>query len=104
MFVNTSSLHLGANASDRAGDLAGTGADRLFMAGLTAGMFGNFQAANSFHDAVGGAKEHHTTKLNEHKEALTGIATKVRAVAAEFTDMDNANAQRLRDVAPADTR
>jgi hypothetical protein len=42
--------------------------------------------------------------VNEHKEALTGIATKVRAVAAEFTDMDNANAQRLRDVAPADTR
>lgn len=98
MHVDPQALRAGANASDDAGGHADTGAQRLDLAGLTTGMFGDFEAANSFHTALGTAKDDHRDALHGHHDNLAGIAENVRAAAATFTSMDNRNAKLLRDV------
>ncbi|GFG75288.1 DUF2563 family protein [Mycobacterium botniense] len=98
MFVNPVSLHIGAGASERAGDHAGAGADRLSLAGVVGGMFGDFDAAHDFHQVLRAAKDHHTQRLHKHHDNLTGIAATARSIAAAFTEMDRHNAKRLCDV------
>ncbi|MEB3031642.1 DUF2563 family protein [[Mycobacterium] nativiensis] len=98
MHVIPQALRTGANVSDDAGGHANTGAQRLGLAGVTTGMFGDFEAAHSFHTALGTAKDGHRDALAAHHENLTGIAENVRTAATTFTNMDNHNAELLRDV------
>ncbi|MEO6793993.1 MAG: DUF2563 family protein [Mycobacterium sp.] len=98
MFVNPHVLRTGANVSDDAGGHANAGAQRLGLAGVTAGMFGDFDAAHSFHTALGSAKDNHRDALQDHHLSLTGIAENVRTAATAFTHRDNHNADLLRDV------
>lgn len=98
MYVNPHALHTGANVSDDAGGHADTGAQRLGLAGVTTGMFGDFEDAHSFHTALGTAKDDHRDALQHHHQNLTGIAENVRTAASAFTNMDHHNAQLLRDV------
>lgn len=98
MHVNSPALRAGANVSDDAGAHANTGAQRLSVAGVTAKIFGDFDAAHSFQTALGRAKDHHCEALQAHHQNLTGIAENVRTAAATFTEMDNHNAKLLRDV------
>jgi len=104
MFVNPQALRTGANVSDDAGAHAGTGAQRLGLAGVNTGIFGDFDAAHSFHAALGTAKDGHRDALQDHHQNLTGIAENVRTAATAFTRMDDHNAKRLRDVAPGPGR
>ncbi|MGV0624725.1 DUF2563 family protein [Mycolicibacter minnesotensis] len=98
MHVNPAALHDGANVADEAGGHADTGAQRLAQAGVTAKLFGDFDAAHSFHTALGSAKDDHRDTLLGHHQNLTGIAENVRTAATAFTKMDNDNAARLRNV------
>lgn len=98
MHVNPQALHTGANVSDDAGDHADTGAQRLGRAGVNTGIFGDFDAAHSFHTALGTAKDGHRDALQDHHQNLTGIAENVRTAATAFTRMDHHNADLLRDV------
>ncbi|GFG70624.1 DUF2563 family protein [Mycolicibacter senuensis] len=98
MHVDPQALRTGANASDDAGQHANTGAQRLGVAGVTAGMFGDFDEAHSFHTALGTAKDGHRDALQHHHQNLTGIAENVRTAATAFTRMDDHNATLLRDV------
>ncbi|MEB3071110.1 DUF2563 family protein [[Mycobacterium] vasticus] len=100
MHVVPHALRTGANVSDDAGGHANNGAQRLGLAGVTAGMFGDFDDAHSFHTALGSAKDDHRDALAGHHENLTGIATNVRTAATTFTNMDDHNAKLLRDIAP----
>ncbi|WP_024443579.1 DUF2563 family protein [Mycobacterium sp. UM_WGJ] len=99
MHVDPHVLRTGANVSDDAGAHANDGAQRLDVAGVTAKMFGDFDDAHGFQAALGSAKDSHRDALHSHHQNLTGIAEKVRTAAAGFTEMDNHNAQLLRDVA-----
>jgi len=99
MHVNPHVLRTGANVSDDAGGHAYDGAQRLDVAGVTTNMFGDFDDAHGFHAALGSAKDSHRDALHGHHQNLTGIAENVRTAAAGFTEMDNHNAKRLRDVA-----
>ncbi|MEB3071108.1 DUF2563 family protein [[Mycobacterium] vasticus] len=95
MHVVPHALRTGANVSDDAGGHANNGAQRLGLAGVTAGMFGDFDDAHSFHTALGSAKDDHRDALAGHHENLTGIATNVRTAATTFTNMDDHNAKLL---------
>ncbi|RRR40890.1 DUF2563 family protein [Mycolicibacter terrae] len=98
MDVNPHVLRTGANVSDDAGGHADTGAQRLGLAGVSTGMFGDFDAAHSFHAALGSAKDGHREALQNHHQNLTGIAENVRTAASTFTRMDDHNAKLLRDI------
>ena len=98
MFVDTGLLHSGANESHRAGGHAQDAADHLARGPLSPGMFGGFPAAEAFHDAVSAAHAKHVNSLHAHREALTAIGGQAHRVAAEFTNMEEHNAAKLRTV------
>lgn len=100
MFVDTDLLHSGGDQSHRAGGHARDGADRLAQGPLESGMFGDFGAADAFHDAVTTSHGQHVKTLQAHHETLTGVGTKAHVAAKGFTNMDTTNASDLRELRP----
>ena len=98
MFVDTAMLHSGATESRRAGEHAQDGANVLAQAPLAVGMFGDFAAAEAFHDAVSSAHAHHIKALQNHRETLDDVGAKTQLVAYSFTAMEDNNAKALREV------
>lgn len=98
MFVDTDMLHAGANDSHRAGGHAQEGADQLSRGPLSAGMFGAFAAAETFHEAVTVAHGRHVEALQDHQQTLTGLGHKAHYAANQFTNMDDRNAAEERAV------
>ncbi|OBF04339.1 DUF2563 family protein [Mycobacterium sp. 852002-10029_SCH5224772] len=101
MFVNTEQLHSGGNQSHRAGGHAQEGADQLAGGTVASGMFGDFEAADSFHNAMNAAHGQHVKNLQGHSETLTGVGTKAHHAANGFTNMDQHNAAELKAVRPS---
>ena len=100
MFVDTALLRSGADESHRAGEHAQQGADRLSRGPLASGMFGEFAAAEEFHDAVRSAHTQHVRTLQAHQEALAAVGSKAHLAADGFTEMDARNAAAERAVRP----
>lgn len=98
MFVDTELLRSGGNESYRAGSHAHEGAERLARGPLMSGMFGDFPAAEEFHDAVRSAHAQHVKTLQAHQEALSAVGTKAHRAATGFTEMDARNAAAERAV------
>jgi hypothetical protein len=98
MFVDTAMLHSGATESHRAGSYVDDGAHQLTGVFPVTGMFGDFEAAHTFHGAVTEAHTHHVAKLRAHQEILSGIGDKARTVAAGFSGMEERNASELQAV------
>ncbi|WAC92252.1 DUF2563 family protein [Mycobacterium sp. Aquia_213] len=98
MFVDPGLLHSGGDQSRRAGGHAREGADQLSRGPLLPGMFGQYAAAEEFHEAVGVAHGDHVRALRAHEEALTAVGGKAHRAAAGFTDMEERNAAKLRTV------
>lgn len=98
MFVDPELLHSGANESRRAAGQARAGADHLARGPLMAGMFGDFAAADEFHEAVTSAHGQHARTLQAQQEALTSVGSKAHHAAREFVAMDERNASELRAV------
>jgi hypothetical protein len=96
MFVDTGWLHSGANHSHRAAGYAQDGADQLSRGPLSSGMFGNFAAADVYHEAVSSAHAWHVRRLQAHYQMLTAVGDKAHQAAAGFTEMDEHNAAKLR--------
>ncbi|ORV62745.1 hypothetical protein AWC03_06250 [Mycobacterium europaeum] len=100
MFVDTALLHSGGNESHRAGGHAQEGADQLARGPLASGMFGDFAAADSFHEAVTAAHTQHVQNLQGHKQTLTDVGAKAHVAAKRFTSMDQQNASEMRAMRP----
>ena len=100
MEVDTGLLHSGGNQSHRAGGHAQEAAGHLSRGPLMPGMFGDFAAAESFHEAVTSAQAHHAKTLQAHQETLTTVGTNAHKAAKGFTDMEEHNAADLRAVRP----
>lgn len=101
MDVDTGLLHSGGNESHRAGGHAQEAASHLSRGPLMPGMFGEFAAAESFHEAVTSAQAHHVKTLQAHQETLTSVGTNAHTAANGFTDMEERNAAELRAVRPS---
>ncbi|WAC93698.1 DUF2563 family protein [Mycobacterium sp. Aquia_213] len=101
MYVDTGLLHSGGSQSHRAGGHAQDAADRLSRGPLMSGMFGDFSAAEEFHEAVSVAHGKHVKSLQAHGETLTDVGGKAYKAAASFTDMEAHNSGDLRAVRPS---
>ncbi|MEB3981676.1 DUF2563 family protein [Mycobacterium sp. 663a-19] len=101
MEVDMGLLHSGGNESHRAGGHAREAANNLSRGPLTPGMFGEFPAAESFHEAVTSAQAHHAKTLQAHQETLTSVGKNAHTAANGFTDMETRSAAQLRAVHPA---
>ncbi len=95
MFVDTDLLRMGADFSQSAGATAQRGADRLASTQPTAGIFGDFDAAHGFHQALCRAHDGHVTALQGHRAELDSLAGKATAAAAIFTKQDETSGSAL---------
>ena len=98
MFVDTAKLHSGAAESHRASEHAQAGANHLSGAPPVAGMFGDFAAADDFHDAVSAAHAHHVKALQNHQENLNDVGAKAHRVGYAFSATEDHNTKVLREV------
>lgn len=98
MFVDAVLLRSGGNETQQASDHAHQAAEHLSGAGLLPRMFGDFSAAESFHEATGSVQIHHARLLLRHREILGKVSRGAVAAAAQFTDMEVNNAASLRAV------
>jgi Protein of unknown function (DUF2563) len=98
MFVDTGTLHTGANDSHRAASHADDGVNYLAGTSPVAGMFGDSAAADAFYEAVAQAHTHHILKLRAHQQTLSEVGDKARTVATAFTKMEEHNASELKAV------
>jgi hypothetical protein len=98
MRVKVDGLHLGAAHSDTAGEHAQDSSKHLSGAQVGAGMFGDFAAADSFHETMSAAHAHHVATSEAHHKILKGVGDRARGVANAFTTMDRNNAAELREL------
>jgi len=98
MFVDTRLLHSGSDQSYQAGAHAHAGAARLSQGPLPPGMFGDFGAADVFHEAINSSRARHVKVLQDHQNSLIALGDKAYRAAREFTDMDESNSTQLRMV------
>jgi hypothetical protein len=95
MFVDTDLLRMGADFSQSAGANAQRGADRLASTQPTAGIFGDFDAAHGFHQALCRAHDSHVTTLQGHRAEFDSLAEKATTAAAVFTKQDQTSGSAL---------
>jgi uncharacterized protein YukE len=98
MLANTAMLHSGAGESYRAAEHAQDGATHLSLAASVAGMFGKFDTADDFHDAVTAAHAYHVKTLQSHQHNLDDLGANVHHIASSFSAMDASNAKMMREV------
>ncbi len=98
MRVDPARLRSGANESFRASDHLADGANALSETPPTAGMFGEFEAAEAFGRAITAAHAAHVEALQKHRDILRDLGTQTHYAAYSFTAMDDHNAKVLRDV------
>ena len=98
MFVDTKKLHSGAAESIHASEHAQAGANHLSGVAPVAGMFGDFAAADDFHDAVTAAHTYHVKALQNHQQSLNDVGAKAHRAGYSFSAMDDNNAKVLREV------
>ena len=98
MFVDSDLLHSGGSKSREAGEHAHHAAEHLSRAELLPQMFGDFAAAEEFHESAASVQVHHTRLLLRHRETLGAVGRGAVAAAAGFTEMDDTNASSLKAV------
>ncbi|MCV7230235.1 DUF2563 family protein [Mycolicibacterium komossense] len=98
MEVHVAGLHSGANTSYDAADHADGAAATLSRTTPDSGMFGDFAAAHSFHQSLEAAHTRHVELIKKHTANLGTIGDKAHKAAAAFAEMDQDNAEKLKDV------
>ena len=96
MFVDTGMLHSGAHLCHHASGHAQEGATQLARGPLLSGMFGQFWAAETFHEALTAAHAQHLRDSQIQHEALTALGDKANQAGAEFIRTEQSNAAQLR--------
>jgi hypothetical protein len=98
MRVDTGQLHLGAVDSFRASEHAQAGANHLSGAPPTAGMFGDFAAADDFHEAISAAHAQHAASLHSHHQNLNDVGAWAHRAGSSFSETDERNTSELREL------
>lgn len=89
MFVDTELLRMGADFAYSAATIIQRGATQFSSVRSRSGMFGDFESAHGFHEAVDSAQNSYLTSMNNHSTALSTLADKVNTAASTFTTKDH---------------
>lgn len=98
MFVDTDLLRMGAEFSRSAGTIVQRGASEFGSIRLSPGIFGDFEAARGFHQALTSAHRMHSSAMAGHHAELESLAEEVHSAANTFQAQDEQSAD---DVAVA---
>lgn len=95
MFIDTDLLRMGAAFSDSAGTLVQRGANEFGAAQPRGGIFGDFAAAEQFHQALSQTQDRHARNMQGHYTALTTLAGKANDAAVTFVSKDTESAATI---------
>lgn len=93
--VDPDLLHSGGDSSRFAGDAARKAAGRLAESNAPRGIFGDFDAAHSFHTALTAGRDDHIQRLHGHDAALSDVSGKAHAGARVVAHTDNDCAEEI---------
>ncbi|MGV0836689.1 DUF2563 family protein [Mycolicibacterium thermoresistibile] len=95
MIVDPLLLRCGADFSHSAGEIVQRGADDFASTPVPAGIFGDFDAADTFQQALSRAHDACTTTMQQHRTQFDGLAENATSAAAIFVNEDEASASAL---------
>lgn len=98
MFVDFDGLRGGANTSYTAADHAYEGATRLSRASAGTSIFGNFDEARSFQQALTDAQRRHARLAQENCTSMGAVGDKAHVATDGFIDMETRHTAKLDDV------
>lgn len=98
MHVDIAQMRAGANKSYAASGLADEGVQALTRGRVSAGMFGDFSAAEQFETAVDGAHTQHVGKLRNQERRLGVLGDKTHVTATCFVEMERRNTEAIEAV------
>lgn len=90
MIVDTDLLRMGADYSNSAASIVQRGASQFAATHLRSGIFGEFDAADSFQTALSTAHQSHVELMEGHHSELGILAEKATVAAATFVKQDEA--------------
>jgi hypothetical protein len=95
MFVDVDLLRMGAQFSTSAGHIARNGASVFASAAWSPGVFGDFEAAQQFHQQVAQIHADHYVGMKRHSANLDALAEKVEFAASAFVSTDGETASGI---------
>lgn len=98
MIVDPDFFRMGADFSESAGSIARQGGAALTATQISAGAFGAFAEAESFHRLLSQAQTTHATNMAAYHATFAGLAEKSNAAATIFTNEDEGAASSIRGV------
>jgi Protein of unknown function (DUF2563) len=101
MWVEPDVLKDGADVSHNAGKIALSGADALSHASIPAGMFGDFEAAHSFHSKLTAGHQSYVQAMRANHQTLTDVGDKAHTAATSFEDTEAQNRTAVDNVTDA---
>jgi hypothetical protein len=91
MRVEPDVLKDGANVSRNAGQIVGSGADALAQAPIPSGIFGDFDAAHTFHSSLAAGHRTHVQAMRGNHRTLTDVGDKALKAAVSFSETEASN-------------
>lgn len=95
MFVDPLLLRCGADFSHSAGDIIQRGAETFESVPVSAGIFGDFDAAENFQQALGRARDTCATTMRADRAKFDILAENANSAAAIFVREDETSATGL---------
>ncbi len=91
MRVDSELLSSGGNASRDAGEHLLGGAARFSATAVGSSVFGDFEAARSFHGRLSAHQIEQATRMRNNHQTLTDVGTKAKAAAVAFAETEDRN-------------
>jgi hypothetical protein len=91
MRVEPDVLKDGADVSRNAGQIVGSGADALAQAPIPSGIFGDFDAAHTFHSSLAAGHRTHVQAMRGNHRTLTDVGDKALKAAVSFSETEASN-------------
>ncbi|CAN5631095.1 hypothetical protein BH11ACT6_BH11ACT6_53190 [soil metagenome] len=98
VYVDFDGLRSGANTSYTAADRAYDAAGRLARVGMATSMFGDFDEAKAFQQALSDAQQRHAQIADKNCTSLGSIGDNANRARAGFIDMEERHTATLDDV------
>ncbi len=101
MWVEPELLHSGGDVARSAGRRVLGGAAALSAAPIGSTIFGDFDAARSFHQRLSQHRLGHVSKMRDNHRTLTDVGAKAQTASGWFSDTERRNTEEVSHIADA---
>ena len=101
MWVEPELLSSGGDVARGAGEHLRGGAADLSAASIGSTIFGDFAAAQSFHQQLSAHRNHQVSRMHDHHQTLTDVGQKAKTASGWFSRTEEANRSAVDNVTDA---